>query len=1514
VPGSGDHRDAPAPSPLVGHARLSLPAPIPGRAAANDAPPTVAPSAARVRSRDPRTHNYNADQDCYIENGANASTNFCGSPYLGVGYNSGSVYRSALLFNIQDAIPAGAQVTHAGLAAYLSSTTTSNYGSVSAYQLTQPWTDGVTWNDTDGTDAWTTAGGTYASTDLKSLTPSTAGYYYWNGPTISALAQSWLSGTQANDGLLLKADDESNNEADLFNSTDNWSGPYFYVYYVNALGDPSTGGTASQQLTDRSSLSVNVANGNLVVDGSDLNIQGTGLSLSVQRTYNSLGEGDAFGTFLMDSGVDELLTFVSGDVFYQGPGGYNLSFYPNGSGGYISPPGLNSTLVENSGGSYTLTDDSSGEQLNFTSGGVLTSDVDRNGYTITYTMSGSNLGSITDTQGRQVTFTYGSSVGSNLISKITDSTGRTWQYGYTSASGYPELTSYTDPNGKVTGYAYNSSGLITEITDPLGNETTFTYNADDQVTSITRVTNTGTGAGPTTTYAYYPNQTGSCASPTGDVLGGYTVATNPDGFSSTFCYDLQGLVIQTIDPDSDASSSTYTADQQVATSTDPLSEATTATYNTNNDPTDVTAPADGSGQTAPSETAAYNTPSTVSGYQYLPSSITDAEGNCTAFVYDSAGNVTDTYAGQTSPCDGDTGGVHTATRYQGDPGISCGAKTGEVCEVIDGNGNVTTYAYNSAGEETGITPPSPLGAETITYDALSRVASVTDGKSQKTTYSYDGVDRVTQILYGGATTCTPSSGNCISHTFDADGNQTSMVDQSGTTHYYYDALNRLTTESLPDTTSDCAGSSPAGITYGYDAVGNKVTYCDSGGTTTYSFDPDNRLIAESESGGTCPTASTPTFVQGAETTSSTSLAFPQGVRAKDLLVLALTTNDSGTDPVTGVTDTLNGSWTRAKSVAEGNGHVDLYYFQGSAQGPDTVTLQGGSAAFTLAEYAGVAGTSALDQVAGGTTGGTTLSAGPTGTIGGAGELVIGTAGQDNVDSGFAAGTGFTLRESAVDNYWAVAGLEDELSTSTSGPSMTMGVPSGAAVGTGYAGAIVAVFKAAPAASLCTTFSYDANGDQTQITFPGGATQATTYNNDGQITSVLGKSSTGTTLTSFAYTYANGAYDTSLVQTQTENDAVASNTYTYSYNAYNDLTAASVTSGSGTSYGYTYDGDGNMLTKTAGSATTTYAFNTADELCWAYTGTSSNTCSSAPSGATTYSFDADGNETASSAGDSFSYNTKNQTTSITHGGTTLSGLSYTGQGQNNRTSAGSTTFDNSTSGTAVSTTSGSSTYYLYDNQGDVLGERIGSNHYYFLTNALGSVVAVINGSGQTVSDRYGYDPYGNTTYASVIVPNPYGYAGGYTDATGLIHFGARYYDPSTARWTQVDPAWDGGSAPFAYANDNPANAKDLSGLAAFSIGTVVIYALGSGYFVIVGKVNGIILEEWWRVENESHPLPWYEYLIAWTKESDFTFPDSENFADEGRINPVSWWAYFEGGGLAITERGEQQFVWVDLAYF
>jgi PKD repeat protein len=208
----------------------------------------------------------------------------------------------------------------------------------------------------------------------------------------------------------------------------------------------------------------------------------------------------------------------------------------------------------------------------------------------------------------------------------------------------------------------------------------------------------------------------------------------------------------------------------------------------------------------------------------------------------------------------------------------------------------------------------------------------------------------------------------------------------------------------------------------------------------------------------------PAFVQGA-TTIGSSIALTKAVTAGDLLVAGITTNDSGTDPVTGVADNVNGAWTRASSVDYGNGHVDLYYLQNSKAGSATVTLAGGGGAVTVAEYSGIVAASALDQVTNASGSSSALKAGPTAAIGGAGELVVGVGGQSNAGSGLTAGSGFTLRESAVSNWWAVNGLEDSLSSSTAGQSMAM-----ASGSSQYFGAVVAVFKAgtpsgAPVAAL-----------------------------------------------------------------------------------------------------------------------------------------------------------------------------------------------------------------------------------------------------------------------------------------------------------------------------------------------------------------------------------------------------------------------------------------------------------------
>ena len=184
-----------------------------------------------------------------------------------------------------------------------------------------------------------------------------------------------------------------------------------------------------------------------------------------------------------------------------------------------------------------------------------------------------------------------------------------------------------------------------------------------------------------------------------------------------------------------------------------------------------------------------------------------------------------------------------------------------------------------------------------------------------------------------------------------------------------------------------------------------------------------------------------------------------------------------------------------------------------------------------------------------------------------------------------------------------------------------------------------------------------------------------------------------------------------------------------------------------------------------------------------------------------------------------YNTANQDISGTGtatGSSSSYNYDYSGTDQTDRVSNSSNAAVYTSLGLSTEQTSATNTNkYVRSSGGMLNSERTtAGNVYYYLFDGLGSIVGMTDSTGNLVA-TYGYDPFGNVGGGSVQsgVINPWGYAGGYTDATtGLIKFGIRYYDPRVGRWTQATPI--GGSLqeatkanPYIYANNDPINEVD-----------------------------------------------------------------------------------------------------------
>jgi RHS repeat-associated protein len=195
-----------------------------------------------------------------------------------------------------------------------------------------------------------------------------------------------------------------------------------------------------------------------------------------------------------------------------------------------------------------------------------------------------------------------------------------------------------------------------------------------------------------------------------------------------------------------------------------------------------------------------------------------------------------------------------------------------------------------------------------------------------------------------------------------------------------------------------------------------------------------------------------------------------------------------------------------------------------------------------------------------------------------------------------------------------------------------------------------------------------------------------------------------------------------------------------------------------------------------------------------------------------------------------------------------GLGYLSPGNGELVSYGTTGYQNSMLGLGRQIPStGSATDVIRDTGGAPIAQRVGTTSKQELfSDALGSTIAMADDSANTISRNYTYDPDGNASTTGTGTTTNLLFASGH-QVGSLYHYGARYYDPATATWTQQDPINQIGSLTqanhYTYVGGNPVSGVDPTGLSL--IDDVVDVAksavkgagIGAGTGCIVGGAVG-----------------------------------------------------------------------------
>ncbi len=391
-----------------------------------------------------------------------------------------------------------------------------------------------------------------------------------------------------------------------------------------------------------------------------------------------------------------------------------------------------------------------------------------------------------------------------------------------------------------------------------------------------------------------------------------------------------------------------------------------------------------------------------------------------------------------------------------------------------------------------------------------------------------------------------------------------------------------------------------------------------------------------------------------------------------------------------------------------------------------------------------------------------------------------------------------------------------------------------------------------------SYEYYPYGALQRVTYPGQGKSEYTYDNALRLVNQVNSLSDNTVVNSYGYTY-----DLNGNQTQ-KNDT--GNITNYTYDSLNRL--QSVTEPDGTQTAYTFDTQGNIMTKSIShpsgfefdftqdgidrtltsvlSHEFTYAYDNNNRL--KFEGEYVSGTGTGFSGnieITKYSdYDNNGNLLVTNIGGQiddkvvrYTYNPLNQLSQYTDEEGNRTNYFYSPDGmRNTKIQADNTTkyyWDRNYM--SAESVDGNITAKNYIGTQGIFARETTDGTDYMLKNGHGDVVSLVNNG--TVSKIYDYDAYGVEKNLTATDTNPFRYCGEYQDIeSGQLYLRNRYYDPAASRMLSEDPA-RAGTNWYIYCNNNPVNYVDPSGLDAIVITTSTMSVYGNAHTSVLAQDNG-----------------------------------------------------------------------------